>query len=223
MTKRKCTLTLADLPDTLPVFPLGGALLLPRGELPLNIFEDRYLVMVDDALAAGHRLIGMIQPRSDGAGPDALFATGCAGRISSFTETDDHRYLVTLSGVCRFNIRAEIEPKSGYRRVVPDFSPYECDLCACGGLDIDRDRLHDLLKQYFQVEGLSCNWENIKGIPDDRLITALAMVCPFSSCEKQALIEACDSAARAKIFMTMLDLAVREGRAAGTCGQGKCH
>jgi Lon protease-like protein len=197
-----------DLPDILPVFPLSGVLLLPRGRLPLNIFERRYVAMFDDALAS-QRLIGMIQP-NDGEPQDtgpALFPVGCAGRITSFSETEDGRYLVTLDGVARFRVVRELPLHRGYRRVAADWSSYHGDLieepCA-----IDRPRLTDLLQAYFRQQGLSANWEAIGATPDEKLLTSLAMICPFEPREKQALLEAGCLSDRARLMMTMIEIAV---------------
>ena len=142
----------SDLPATLPVFPLGGVLLLPFGRLPLNIFETRYLIMTDDALGAD-RLIGVIQPTESDAGlqtKPSLYKTGCAGRITAFSETDDGRYLVTLLGICRFDIDQEIDSMRGYRRIMPDWQPYESDISPPGKLDFNKKRLIQALKDYFE-------------------------------------------------------------------------
>lgn len=214
--------TLADLPNEIPVFPLTGALLLPRGELPLNIFEDRYLAMVRAAIATPMRLIGMVQPQENETRPDELFTIGCAGRINSFHETDDGRYLITLAGLCRFRIMRELPQQSGFRRAQVVFDSFATDLAPDHTSLLDRTRLLALLKEYFKAEGLSCNWENVQSASDDTLITALAMVCPLSSPEKQALLEAADTGERGTIFMTLLELAVLQERQ----GQGEtsqCH
>ena len=205
-----------ELPATLPVFPLPGVLLLPRGKLPLNIFEPRYLNMTRDALATD-RLIGMIQPKPAEGGHDAgarcLYRIGCAGRITQFTETDDGRFLVTLTGVCRFSVDEEIASMRGYRRVIADWGPFSRDLSSEGEADLDRGLLVSRLKQYFDTQGITADWNVIEQTPDHRLVTTLAMVCPFESSEKQALLE-CDSLkARASMMLALLDMAV-----AGTNG-----
>jgi Lon protease-like protein len=197
-----------NLPTLLPVFPLAGVLLLPRGRLPLNIFERRYLAMFDDALAGG-RMIGMIQPADPTAGDPspALFGVGCAGRITSFSETGDGRYLIALDGVARFRVAEEAQLHRGYRRVIPDWSPYIADLdeepCS-----IDRSRLVHLLQAYFRQQGLSANWDAISQAPDERLLTSLAMICPFSPSEKQALLEAGCLSERGRLMMTLLEIAI---------------
>jgi len=196
-----------DLPVTLPIFPLPGVLLLPRGKLPLNIFEPRYLSMTHDALHSD-RLIGMVQPR-DGDGlseAPPVFPVGCAGRITSFSETDDGRYLITLTGLCRFRIDRELPLFSGYRRVVPDFAPYRADFEAATA-PIDRSRLIAALRGYLKQQSISADWESIDGAHDERLITSLAMICPFSASEKQALLEAPCLGERAKVLMTLLEMA----------------
>jgi Lon protease-like protein len=196
-----------DLPKTLPIFPLNGVLLLPRGRLPLNIFEPRYLAMFDDALA-GDRLVGMVQlsePR--GAGQPAVFQIGCAGRITSFQETDDGRYHVALDGVARFRVDAELPLHRGYRSVRPDWSAYAGDLTdqEC---DLDRRRLIDLLQSYFRINGLSANWDAVEDAPDERLLTSVAMICPFAPPEKQALLEADCLSERGRLMMTLLEIAI---------------
>lgn len=201
-----------DLPEIVPIFPLSGVLLLPGGRLPLNIFEPRYMAMIDAALRAD-RLIGMIQPRAPEESSMGLYHTGCAGRITSFEETPDGRYLITLTGVARFKIADELDQQNGFRRVRADWSPYPKDTETSDCLGIDRSHLHTLLESYFTLEGLSCNWETVADTPDNNLITCLAMVCPLDAREKQALLEAACCKERAGLFMTMLEMAVK-----GSCG-----
>jgi Lon protease-like protein len=185
--------------------------LLPRGRLPLNIFERRYLAMFDDALASD-RLIGMIQPvdRQPPEPSPALFPIGCAGRIVAFSETGDGRYLVTLDGTARFRVVEEMPVHRGYRRVVADWTPYAADLneedCA-----LNRPRLLDLLQAYFRQQGLSANWDAIENAPDEKLLTSLAMICPFEPNEKQALLEAGCLSDRAQLMMAMLEIAIAGG------------
>jgi Lon protease-like protein len=196
------------LPDDLPVFPLAGVLLLPRGQLPLNIFEPRYRAMVEDSLKT-HRLIGMIQPR-DG---NALFQTGCAGKIIGFTETDDGRYEIMLRGISRYQIAVELElAKGGYRRVRPDWSAFPHDRSPATELNIDREKLCALLHSYFDMQGMDCNWAAVDNAGDDKLMTCLAMICPFDASEKQALLEAKCCKTRADLFMTMLEMATCDAR-----------
>jgi Lon protease-like protein len=203
---------IGDLPAELPIFPLTGVLLLPRGRLPLNIFEPRYLAMFDDALS-GSRMVGMIQPSlvkddpAESASPADLYGIGCAGRITSFSETGDGRYMVALDGVARFRVTEELPLHRGYRRVIPDWTPFAVDLTEEDAV-IDRARLVDLLQAYFRRQQLSVNWDAIGHAPDERLLTSLAMVCPFEPSEKQALLEADCLSDRARLMMTLLEIAI---------------
>ena len=202
-----------NLPETLPVFPLSEAFLLPSGQLPLNIFEPRYLQMVEDALS-GNRMIGMIQPeegQQDEEKP-ALVKTGCAGKITEFTETQDGRYLISLAGVYRFNIADEMSIDKLYRIVKPDWSTYENDFKAFSCLGLDREKLKTLLKDYFQQHEMDCSWKAVDDAPDGKLITCLSMICPFEQKEKQALLEAACCKTRAELFMCMLEMAVHSGK-----------
>ena len=191
-----------------PVFPLTGALLLPGGKLPLNIFEPRYLAMVEDALAGG-RVIGMIQPEpgrpATPTGP-ALYGVGCLGRLSSFSETEDGRYLITLNGLWRFRLAGEAEMRRGYRRVHGDFAPFRAVDTAPPpeAVAFDRDALLAALRAYFQTRGFDANWDAIGEMPDDALVSTLAMACPFDPAEKQALLEAPTLADRATILLALL-------------------
>ncbi len=180
-----------DLPQVIPVFPLDGALLLPRGMLPMNIFEPRYLNMIDDAMA-GDRIIGMVQTRPGGerARP-ALQAVGCAGRITSYAETADGRYLITLTGVCRFRIADELSAPSPYRQVRAHFSDFASDLSASADLDeAARKGLLEGLKAYLDGRGLELDWNQAQDAPLEALINSLSMALPFEPPEKQALLEA---------------------------------
>ena len=198
-----------ELPAEFPVFPLPGALLLPRGKLPLNVFEKRYLAMVFDSLAAG-RMFGMIQPDSGMAqtgDEPGLFRVGCLGRVSSFSETDDGRLLITLTGLIRFSVAGELPVRSGYRRVRGDFSAYTGDLThARPATDIGRDNLLNALRGYFARRHIEANWDAIRGLDDDALLITLAMACPFEPVEKQALLEASDDAARAMTLLALLQM-----------------
>jgi Lon protease-like protein len=202
-----------ELPKEMPIFPLRGALLLPRGRLPLNIFEPRYLSMVQDALAMPSRMIGMIQPLepAEGAeGEPGLYRVGCGGHISSFSETEDGRLLITLTGICRFTIAAELRKRHGYRAVVPDWQEFISDFEEELEADIDRPRLLTALKDYFKHHGIDANWEAIDHTPDDRLVTSLAMICPFEHSEKQALLEASGLHMRTELMTTMIEMALLE-------------
>lgn len=211
-----------QLPDTLPIFPLSGVLLLPGGKLPLNVFEPRYLAMVFDALA-GHRMIGMVQPLQPGGyagdgmptddGRPPVHRVGCAGRIVSFNETEDGRLLLALSGVCRFEIVRELDlAQGGYRRVSSVFSPFRADLDYAdpihgdGAVELDRERLMAALSAFFRSRNLSTDWDAVKQSADANLVTSLSMVLPFGPAEKQALLEAADSSARAKLLTAFLEM-----------------
>jgi Lon protease-like protein len=197
------------LPDELPVFPLSGAVLLPNARLPLNIFEPRYLAMFEDALGEG-RIIGMIQPNTEeDITLPPLYSVGCAGRITSFNETDDGRLLVVLTGICRFRVAAELPLSKLYRSVKPDWTPYLTDLGDGGEpTDIDRGRLIELLKIYFQKNSISVDWNVVQSAPNDVLIPTTIMICPLAPNEKQALLEAVSFGERANMLMTLLEMAV---------------
>jgi Lon protease-like protein len=209
--------TFDELPREIPIFPLPGALLLPRGRLPLNIFEPRYLAMTRDALS-GPRIIGMIQPDAmeDLRQPQvATYRTGCAGRIVQFAETPDGRYLITLAGLIRFDKGKELALKDGYRRVVPDFGPYRGDMEGRPG-KIERERLLAKLRQFLERHDIGADWKAIEMAPDEQLVNALAMMCPFGPSEKQALLEAPDVGARCTTMIALLEMAVA---ASGEVGQ----
>jgi hypothetical protein len=198
-----------DLPGEFPVFPLPGALLLPRGKLPLRIFEPRYVAMTEDALGQG-RMFGMIQPDptlADSHHGPALFRVGCLGRLSSFSETDEGHYLITLTGLIRFTVAGELDMRRGYRRVRGDFSPYLADLdLAPRPIGIARESLLTTLRSYFAHRGLDANWDAIKQLPDDMLVVTLSMVCPFEPAEKQALLEAPADAERSAALLALLQM-----------------
>ncbi|MBB5695247.1 LON peptidase substrate-binding domain-containing protein [Muricoccus pecuniae] len=222
---------LGDLPTEIAVFPLPGALLLPGGRLPLNIFEPRYLALVEDSLGAG-RCFGMIQPdpcaqpevsarvsteaspgtlpgaaqgASRGAPGPGLYRTGCLGRLSSFAETEDGRFLISLTGLIRFTVEEELPGRAGYRRVRPRYDAFAGDLDRSPlPSALDRPALLGALRAYFRTHGIEANWESIERLEDAALVTNLAMVCPFEPAEKQALLEAPDPAARAATLTAML-------------------
>lgn len=208
----------ADMPRTIPVFPLCGALLLPRGQLPLNIFEPRYLAMINDAMA-GERIIGMIQPDPDVAGalaqqddPSAnpsLCGIGCAGRITSFTETGDGRVLITLTGISRFTMVEEIETTVPYRIAQIDAANFPDDFCVgAGQTDVDRDRLLDVFRCYLEAHNLDADWESIDSSSNEALVNALAMISPYGPKEKQAMLEAPDLCARNEILIALTEMAL---------------
>ncbi len=207
-TEPPVILSSAALPSSLPIFPLSGALLLPRGRLPLNIFEPRYLAMVEDALGSG-RLIGMVQP-SGGENAELVppvYQVGCAGRITSFTETEDGRFLINLLGLCRFRIAEELPMERGYRRAKPDWEKFLGDLDQGVDPDIDRDKLMHVLRGYFKLQGITADWNAVQNTPNDTLISSLAMICPLAANEKQALLEAPDLHERAELLMALLEMA----------------
>ena len=195
----------SELPGQIPVFPLSGALLLPGGRLPLNIFEPCYLSMVRDAMAQPHRLIGMIQ--SPNESEDAsLFDVGCAGRISSYSETDDGRMLITLSGTSRFRLLDCDDGAGGYRLARVSWSEFKSDLVPCETV-IGRDHLINVLRHYFKLKGYTVDWDHIQDCEDERLVSTLSMICPFEVSEKQALLESADLASRAELLIAILEMA----------------
>ena len=207
----------ASLPTEFAIFPLSGALLLPHGKLPLNVFEPRYLRMVDDALGAAGRVIGMIQgdvtrPATP-SGP-ATYRIGCLGRVTSFSETDDGRYLITLTGMTRFAVQVELEEFRGYRRVRADLARFEDDLTepdeAAVGAVGDRARLLGALRAYFGIRGFDANWDVIEQMPDTDLVRTLAMVCPFEPPEKQALLEAPGPAEQGAVLLALLEMGAHD-------------
>jgi Lon protease-like protein len=204
---------LHELPETFPVFPLSGALLLPGGRLPLNIFEPRYLAMTEDALASG-RCFAMIQPDPDRPvtpkGP-GLYRVGCLGRLTSFSETEDGRYLITLTGLIRFDVAEELDMARGYRRVRGDFGRFTGDLdVPQPGEGFHRAELLDALRGYFTSQGFDANWDAINNMGDVSLVTSLAMVCPFHPVEKQALLEAHGIDDRAQTLHALLAMDMHE-------------
>jgi Lon protease-like protein len=198
-----------DLPQTLPLFPLAGVVLLPRGTLPLNVFEPRYLKLVDDALKSD-RLIGIIQPTED---PDAvlkpkLSVIGAAGRLVSFRETDDNRYLITLAGLCRVRLKGEAAADMPYRVGHCDFSPFAGDLAdGAGSGDFPRERLIMALKDYLNSRDMKADWKSVMNAPPEALVNALAMMCPFEPAETQALLEAASFEERVSTLMAILEMA----------------
>ncbi len=213
MSERTRHTTAEMLPDTLAVFPLPGVVLLPFSRLPLNIFEPRYLNMVEDALVHP-RLIGMIQPSQTTAedlvpGDIPLSAVGCAGRIAHFEESEGGRYQITLEGVCRFRVLEEIDGKDGYRRVRPAFAPYASDFYADAERHIpDRDALVEAITAFFPAKGYSIDEAALNETPDYLLVNSMAVCCPLDHREKQALLEAPDLPARAELLTHMLQIAV---------------
>lgn len=201
-----------DLPKSLPLFPLTGAVLLPRGALPLNIFEPRYLEMVEYALQ-GDRLIGMIQPteHEDTSLRPALSQVGCAGKIVAFRETDDNRYLITLQGLCRFRLNGEMETATAWRAGFCDFAPFAGDLAQIGDEEFPRERLLKALKTYLTSRDMKADWDSVMTAPGEALINALAMMCPFDPAEKQALLEAQSFQDRASTLLALLEMGSEAG------------
>jgi len=200
----------SDLPDVVPLFPLSGALLLPRGRLPLQIFEPRYLAMLDDVLKTRERLIGLIQPRPAPEGQRRLQAIGCAGRVTSFTETEDHRYMIVLSGISRFRIAQEVPGFTPYIRAEVKWEGFERDMGRAETDErLDRDRFLDTLRRYFQSRQLSTDWDSLKDADDEMLINSLSMLCPFETEDKQALLEAPTLPIRRETLMVLMEFALR--------------
>jgi uncharacterized protein len=199
-----------DLADVIPVFPLPGALLLPRGQMPLNIFEPRYLAMIDDALRSGLRLIGMIQPDPAHPGPESkpnLYKVGCVGRITQIAETGDGRYLLQLTGVARFRIEAELEVATAYRQCRVTYAPFAGDFIARKGEEeVDRESLLHALSEFLTANNLKADWEGIENAPNEALVNALAMMSPYGTAEKQALLEAPDLKTRAEILVAVTEI-----------------
>ncbi len=201
-----------DLPDLIPVFPLPGALLLPRARLPLHIFEPRYLAMLDDCLKTPQRLIGMVQPRSAPEGETRLQAIGCAGRVTAFSETEDGRYMITLTGVSRFRVQQEVSGFTPYRRAEIAWDDFARD---CGDSESDpgfaRAPFFDLLERFFGYHELSTDWSSLKEADDELLINSLSMLCPFEPDDKQALLEAPSLSTRRETLVTLMEFALHGG------------
>lgn len=202
----------SDLPGTIPVFPLPGALLLPRARLPLHLFEPRYLQMLDDVLKTSDRLIGMVQPYDSPGKSEDLHSIGCAGRLTAFSETEDGRYMITLSGVSRFRIVQEIEGFSPYRRCDVNWDGFGRDL---GPSEQDetfnRTQFMDLLGRFFEDQGLSTDWESLQDADEELLINSLSMLCPFEPEDRQALLEAPSLETRRETLVTLIEFALRRG------------
>ena len=202
-----------DLPDLIPVFPLPGALLLPRSRLPLHLFEPRYLAMLDDALKTPARLIGMIQPNQvpgrDGTG---LHCIGCAGRVTQFSETEDGRYMITLTGITRYRVAEEVDGFTPYRRARVSWAGFERDL---GPEDedpgFDRPAFLQLLGRYFEAQDLQTDWDTLKDADNELLINSLSMLLGFEPEDKQALLEAPSLSTRRETLVTLIEYALRKG------------
>ena len=206
--------SLADLPETIPIFPLPGALLLPRARLPLNIFEPRYLAMLDDTLKTAHRLIGMIQPVGAPAGQSGakLHQVGCAGRVTALQETEDGRYLITLSGLSRFRVAEVQEGFNPYLRARADWASFARDLGRSEeDPGFDRDGFLTVLARFFDSAQLSSDWDSLKEADVELLVNSLSILCPFDPEEKQALLEAPTLTERRETLVTLMEFALRSG------------
>jgi len=208
-----------ELPATIPVFPLAGALLLPRGQLPLNIFEPRYLEMIDDSLRDGHRLIGMIQPDPAHPGSDdkpTLFKVGCVGRITQIAESGDGRYLLQLTGVARFRVEQELKVATAYRQCRVTYQPFADDFIARKGEDeVDRKAVLEALTSFLKANNLKTDWQGVESAPNEALVNALAMMSPYGTPEKQALLEAPDLKSRAEILVAVTEMELAKKTAGG--------
>lgn len=201
----------ADLPQRLPVFPLSGALLLPRAELPLNIFEPRYIEMIGDAMGSD-RLIGIIQPEPGFEKDDRppLVKVGCAGRITAYAETPDNRILITLAGVSRFAVIEELDADSTYRQVVADFHPYAVDLVSdMGASEVNRSALLKAFRDYLNANDMKADWEQVDAASTEVLVNTLSLLAPYPPNEKQALLEAPDLKTRADVLVALTEMALR--------------
>ena len=214
----------SDLPKEIGVFPLNGALLLPTGRLPLNIFEPRYLHLILDSLQNG-RVFGMIQPDYSNLPPEAanddvdedaivdvaedppLYSIGCAGRLRAYEETEDGRLLISLTGLARFRVLEELPGQNGYRRVRADYSEFAADMEESPDISLDRDKMEGVVTPYLDAQGMKMNWEVVANLPDSTLVTSLSMICPFDPREKQALLECKDLQTRSDMLIAILEMA----------------
>jgi len=208
------------LPDSIAVFPLPGALLLPRGQMPLNIFEPRYLAMTEDALRSTQRMIGMIQPDLAHPGSDQnkpnLFRIGCLGRITQFAESGDGRYLIQLTGIARFRIEEELSVSTPYRQCRVSYHPFVDDFTARKGENqVDRKALLRALTDFLKANNLKADWEGIENAPNEALVNALAMMSPYGVAEKQAMLEAPDLKTRAEILIAVTEIELAKGKIPG--------
>jgi uncharacterized protein len=208
------------VPAVIPVFPLPGALLLPRGQMPLNIFEPRYLAMIDDALRSGDRLIGMIQPDPARPGADQakphLFQVGCVGRMTQFAESGDGRYLIQLTGIARFRVEEELSVTTLYRQCRVTYQPFADDFIARKGEDeVDRKALLRALTAFLKANNLKADWEGIENAPNEALVNALAMMSPYDAAEKQAMLEAPDLKTRAEILVAVTEIELAKSKTPG--------
>src|SRR6266705_3650493 len=211
-----------DLAGVIPIFPLPGALLLPRGQMPLNSFEPRYIAMVDAALRSGHRLIGMIQPDAAHPGPESkpnLYKIGCVGRITQIAETGDGRYLLQLTGIARFRVDEELTVSTPYRQCRVSYEPFVDDFTPRKGEDdVDRPGLLRAMSDFLKANNLKTDWEGIENAPNEALVNALAMMSPYGTAEKQAMLEAPDLKTRAEILIAVTEMDLAKKRTSGDTG-----
>jgi Lon protease-like protein len=210
----------SDVVAVIPIFPLAGALLLPRGQMPLNIFEPRYLAMIDDVLRSGHRLIGMIQPDPTHPGADQsrpnVFRIGCVGRLTQFAESGDGRYLIQLTGVARFRIEEELTVTTPYRQCRVAYEPFIDDFTARKGEEeVDRKALLQALSAFLKAKNLKVDWAGIENAPNEAVVNALAMMSPYGVAEKQALLEAPDLKSRAEILVAVTEIELAKSKTSG--------
>jgi uncharacterized protein len=199
-----------ECPSVLPLFPLQGALLLPRGQMPLNIFEPRYMAMIDEAIRTS-RVIGIIQPVGESEGARAksppLYEVGCAGRITQFAETGDGRYMLTLTGIARFTLVKELKAMTPYRQAQVVYDTFISDFTPRIGEEaVDRKALLAALKDFAKASDLKIDWKGVNQAPNEALVNALAMMCPFGPREKQALLEATDLKTRAEVLVAITEM-----------------
>jgi len=208
---------LADLPKQIPLFPLSGALLLPRTDLPLNVFEPRYLLMIESAMASD-RIIGMIQPdQTDESDRPRLEKIGCAGRITSYSEAEDGRYLVTITGICRFVLKREPKVATPFRQGIVDFKPFAVDLVTgTGAPSVNRQQLIEAFRQYLEANNMTTNWDEVNSVSTEVLVNTLSLLAPYPPREKQALLEAPDLKSRAEVLVALTELALKKSLGGNT-------
>jgi uncharacterized protein len=204
-----------EMPGVIPVFPLAGALLLPRGHMPLNIFEPRYMAMIDHAMA-GDRLIGMVQPNAERGDLGGLYSVGCAGRITQLAETGDGRYVVTLTGVARFRLQPEVVSGRPFLQYSVDWMPYADDYVPKKGEEeVDRNGVIQALRRFSEENNVAVDWDSVKGAPNEALVNALSMMSPYGVPEKQALLEAQDLKARGDMLIAITEMELAKAASGG--------
>ncbi len=211
MSDQGTTSGLDELPTTLPIFPLAGALLLTTGHLPLNVFESRYLDMVRDSMES-HRVIGILQPfdPEDPSHEPSLYSVGCAGKICEFAELENGHFSITLEGLCRFQTIEELDRVTKYRQIKADYSAYQHDMAPMTKNPINRDQLQNVLNHFLEFENEQEDWDALNNLADDNLVNSLSMICPFSPAEKQALLEAQDVFARSELLISLLSMMMQQ-------------